>query len=101
MWNPPVKIHPDYSLGGFDEYKRAPDLALIKLEKFVDLGPSANRICLPTTRDTEKDFSNSKAIFAPRNEYYLSQESEVGRSEVTVKSNEWCKNQPNLNFMQR
>ena len=100
-WDLPVKIHPDYSLGGSEEYKRAPDLSLIKLEKLVDFGPSANRICLPTIKDTEKDFSNSKAIFAPRNDYYLSQGSEVSKTEVTVKSKEWCRSQPSLNFMQR
>ena len=99
---PPVKIHPDYSLSGTEEYKRAPDVALIKLEKPVDFGPAVNKICLPTTRKTEQDFSNSKAIFATRNEYQPSEGSEVmSKAEVTVKSIEWCRNEYNLNFMQR
>ena len=99
---PPVKIHPDYSLSGTEEYKRAPDVALIKLEKPVGFGPAVNKICLPTTRKTEQDFSNSKAIFATRNEYHPSEGSEVtSKAEVTVKSTEWCRNEYNLNFIQR
>ena len=102
LWNPPVKIHPDYSLSGKEEYKRAPDLALIKLEKLVDFGPSINKICLPTIKETKKDFSNSKAIFGERNRYYSSGENDLSKTEVTVMSNEWCGDQPdNLNFMQR
>ena len=83
------------------EYKRAPDVALIKLEKPVTFGPAINKICLPTTRETEKDLSNSKAILATGNEYYSSEESEVSNAEVTVKSNEWCRNKFDLNFIQR
>ena len=100
-WKLPVRIYPDYSPDGYEEYKKAPDVALIKLEKLVDFGPSVNLICLPTIQETEKDFSNAQAIFALRNEYYPTQESEVSKTEVTVKSNEWCTNQPNLDFMQR
>ena len=100
-WKLPVRIYPEYFLDGSEEYKKAPDVALIKLEKLVDFGPSVNIICLPTLEETEKDFSNAQATFALGNEYYPSQESEVRKTEVTVKSYEWCTNQPNLNFMQR
>ena len=89
---PPVRIHPDYSLSGTEDCNRAPDVALIKLEKPVTFGPAANEICLPTTRETEQDFSNLKAIFATKNEYYSSKENELGKAEVTVKSNEKASN---------
>ena len=96
----PVKIYPHIFIGA-EEYKRAPDLALIKLENLVNFDPSINKICLPTVRETSQDFSNSKPIFAAKNEYFSSRDHAVSKADVTVKSIEWCRNQPNLNFMQR
>ena len=69
VWNPPVRIYPDFTLNGTEEYKRSPDVALIKLEKSVDFGPSVNQICLRSIGEAQMDFSNAKAIFASRNQY--------------------------------
>ena len=90
VWKLPVTIYPGYSLNGNEEYKQSPDLALLKLENEVEFGPSVNKICLPTIKETEKDISNSKVFFAS---------SHGNPSELTVKSNEWCEN--NFDFMKR
>ena len=94
-WNTPIKIHPDYSPVGTEEYMHTPDVALLKLETFLDFDLSINHICLPPLNKfgPEYDYFNQKTIIGTKNGFYS------GEKEVTVKSKEWC--QSRLNFMQR
>ena len=105
-----IFIHSCYHCDRKEELKRSPDIAVLELVKPVDFGPKINAICLPTAEEVENQFVDESAIVAGWGvmNYQLngSKTQEISSDKlaeaiVKVRSNDWCKQRRNQEFMKR
>ena len=104
-----VVFYPYYGYKG--SFKEAPDIALLELVESVTFGPKVNAICLSSENDQLLDqLVKKKALVAgwgviayDRNGIKTKELASDVLMEafVTIRSNEWCKNRRNYEFLKR
>ena len=107
-----VVFYPYYGYEG--SFKQAPDIALLELQEKVTFGPKVNAICLPSENDLNEvlmdQMIEKKALVAgwgvvayDSNGIKTKELSSDTLMEafVTIRSNEWCKNRRNYEFLKR
>ena len=102
--------HSCYDCDRKEELKRSPDIAILELVNHVEFGPKINAICLPTIKEVENQFVDESAIVAGWGviDYKMNGSKTLGVSSdklaeavVKVRSNNWCKQRRNQEFMKR
>ena len=106
-----IIIYPDYDTSKDKEFKRSPDIALLKLEESEVFGATTNAIKLPDFSQVEKDFENEDAVVAgwgvrefeyEQGKYTpISSPDRLMEATVKIRSFDWCKNRRYLTFFQR
>ena len=103
-----IVLHPEYDATKQKEYKRSPDVAILKLEESVEFGPKVNAISLPDFFQVDKDYENEYAVVAgwgvkdyDRKNTPITSEDKLMEASVKIRSNSWCKGRANLQFIDR
>ena len=106
-----VVLYPYYGYEG--SFKQAPDIALLELAESATFGSKVNAICLPSENDVNSlldQLVDKKALVAgwgvvayDSNGVKTKELSSDTLMEafVTIRSNEWCKNRKNYEFLKR
>ena len=103
-----IILHPDYDTTKEKEYKRSPDVAILKLNESVVFGPEVNAISLPDSSQVDKDYENKHAIVAgwgvrdyDKKNTPITSLDKLIEATVKIRSNNWCKGRGNLQFIKR
>ena len=106
-----VVFYPYYGYEG--SFKQAPDIALLELAEVPTFGPKVNAICLPSENDVNNlldQLIEKKALVAGWGVVAYDSNGEKTKelssdtlieAFVTIRSNAWCKNRKNYEFLKR
>ena len=106
-----IVFYPYYGYKG--SLKEAPDIALLELEENATFGPKVNAICLPSENDVNEvldQLVDKKALVAGWGVVAYDNDGvktikltsdTLMEAFVTIRSNEWCKNRKNYEFLKR
>ena len=95
-----IHVYPDYNIDVHPDLKNNPNIALLKLEQAVTLGPKINVICLPT--DPSSLYEGNTMIVAGWGVTEdLKPSDKLKEAYVTVIPNEQCKNWHGYGFLKR
>ena len=104
-----IFLHPDYDATKKHEFKRSPDVAILKLEESVMFGPELNAISLPDFSQVDKDYENEHAAIVAgwgvreydKKNTPITSEDKLMETIVKIRSNNWCKGRRHLQFFKR
>ena len=103
-----IVLHPEYDVTKQKEYTRSPDVAILKLNESVVIGPKVNAINLPDFFQVDKDYENDYAIVAgwgvrdyDKKNTPITSTDKLMEATVKIRSNSWCKGRANLQFIER
>ena len=103
-----IVLHPEYDVTKQKEYTRSPDVAILKLNESVVIGPKVNAIYLPDFFQVDKDYENDYAIVAgwgvrdyDKKNTPITSTDKLMEATVKIRSNSWCKGRANLQFIER
>ena len=103
-----IFLHPDYDATKKHEYKRSPDVAILKLNESVVFGPKVNAISLPDFSQVDKDYENEHAVVAgwgvreyDKKNTPIKSSDKLMETTVKIRSNSWCKARGKLQFIKR
>ena len=103
-----IILHPEYDAQRKKEYKRSPDVAILRLRESVVFGPKVNAISLPDSYQVNKIYDDKHAVVAgwgvkdyDRKNTPLTSEDMLMEATVKIRSNRWCKGRRKLGFLKR
>ena len=102
-----IILHPEYDETREKEYKRSPDVALLKLTEMVVFGPGVNAISLPDFSQVNKNYENEHGIVAgwgvrDYDGTPITSQDKLMETTVKIRSSSWCKTRGKLSkFIKR
>ena len=101
MYLADILVYPEYVRGVDVDFRNIPDIALLKLEKAVQVGPKLNVICLPT--DPRRLYEEVTLLTSYNTEwgvtYHLKSSDKLTAANVTVISNMRCSIRNGYDFL--
>ena len=101
MYLADILVYPEYVRGVDVDFRNNPDIALLKLEKAVQVGPKLNVICLPT--DPRRLYEEVTLLTSYNTEwgvtYHLKSSDKLTAANVTVISNMRCSIRNGYDFL--
>ena len=102
-----IVLHPEYNVTRQKEFRRSPDVAILKLSESAVFGPGVNAISLPDFSQVNNRYENEHAVVTgwgvkgyDKDIAFVSTDK-LMEATVKIRSNSWCKKRENLQFMKR
>ena len=103
-----IFLYPNYDPMREKEFRRSPDVAILRLSRSVVFGPKVNAISLPDSFQVNKIYDNKHASVAgwgvkdyDKRKTPITSEDMLMEATVKIRSNRWCKGRRNLRFLKR
>ena len=103
-----IILYPEYDATKQKEYKRSPDIAILKLSESVVFSPQINAISLPDFSQVDKNYENEYAVVAgwgvrgyDKKNTPITSDDKLLEATVKIRSNSWCKERAKLQFIKR
>ena len=103
-----IILHPEYDATKQKEFKRSPDIAILKLSESVVFSPQLNAISLPDFSQVDKNYENEYAVVAgwgvrgyDKKNTPITSDDKLLEATVKIRSNSWCKGRAKLQFIKR